>query len=44
MTPGDLAATIFWHFGLDPATEIRDQGGRPHRLADGEPIRALFGA
>ena len=44
VTPGDLAATIFWRFGLDPATEIRDQGGRPHRLADGEPIRALFGA
>jgi hypothetical protein len=44
VTPGDLAATIFWRFGIDPATEIRDQTGRPHRLAAGEPIGQLFGA
>ena len=44
VTPGDLAATIFGRFGLDPATEIHDQNGRPHRLASGEPIRKLFGA
>jgi Protein of unknown function (DUF1501) len=43
VTPGDLAATIFWRFGLDPAAEIRDQGGRPHRLADGRPVVKLFG-
>ena len=43
VTPGDLAATIFWRFGLDPATEVRDQTGRPHRLATGEPLRRLFG-
>ena len=43
VTPGDLAATIFWRFGLDPATEIQDQAGRPHRLATGEPLRRLFG-
>jgi hypothetical protein len=42
VTPGDLAATLFWAFGLDPATEIRDLIGRPYRLADGEPIRRLF--
>ena len=42
VTPGDLAATIFWRFGLDPATEIHDQTGRPHRLASGEPLRRLF--
>ena len=42
VTPGDLAATIYWRFGLDPAVEIRDQGGRPHRLATGEPLRKLF--
>ena len=29
--------------GLDPAAEIRDQAGRPHRLAAGEPARRLFG-
>jgi uncharacterized protein (DUF1501 family) len=42
VTPGDLAATIFWRFGLDPAAEIHDQTGRPHRLASGEPLSRLF--
>jgi hypothetical protein len=42
VTPGDLAATIFWRFGIDPATEVHDQTGRPHRLATGEPLRRLF--
>jgi hypothetical protein len=42
VTPADLAATIFWRFGLDPASEIRDAQNRPYRLADGEPITALF--
>jgi hypothetical protein len=44
VTPGDLAATIFWRFGIDPATEIRDSLGRPHRLAAGDPIKSLFGS
>ncbi len=44
VTPGDIAATIFWRFGLDPASEIHDQTGRPHRLAAGEPLMRLFGA
>jgi hypothetical protein len=43
VTPGDLAATIFWRFGLDPETEVRDQTDRPFRLAVGEPIRKVFG-
>jgi hypothetical protein len=43
VTPADLAATIFWRFGIDPATEVRDQTNRPYRLADGEPIRRVFG-
>jgi hypothetical protein len=42
VTPADLAATIYWSFGLDPATEIRDQTSRPFRLAEGEPLRKLF--
>ena len=42
VTPADLAATIFWRFGLDPSTELRDQTNRPFRLADGEPLRKLF--
>jgi hypothetical protein len=42
VTPGDLAATIFWRFGIDPATEVRDQTDRPFRLAEGQPLSALF--
>lgn len=42
VTPGDIAATIYWRFGLDHAAEIHDQTGRPHRLATGEPIAQLF--
>lgn len=44
VTPGDIAATIFWRFGFDPATEIFDQTGRPYTLATGEPIKAIFGS
>ena len=43
VTPADLAATIFWRFGIDPAAEVRDQTGRPFRLAEGEPLARLFG-
>jgi hypothetical protein len=43
VTPGDIAATIFWRFGLDPATELHDTVGRPFTLAAGEPIYSLFG-
>lgn len=42
VTPGDLAATLFDRFGLDPATEIQDLTGRPYRISEGQPIRALF--
>ena len=42
VTPSDLAATIFWRFGIDPATEIQDMTGRPSRLSDGQPITSLF--
>jgi hypothetical protein len=41
--PADLAAISFWRFGLDLASEIRDLTDRPYRLADGQPIRPLFG-
>jgi hypothetical protein len=43
VTPADLAATLFWRLGLDPAREIIDLTGRPYKLADGQPIRAIFG-
>ncbi len=43
ITPGDLAATLFWRFGLDPRKEMYDLTGRPYKLADGQPIQGLFG-
>lgn len=42
VTPGDIAATIYWRFGINHAAEINDQTGRPHRLTTGEPIQELF--
>jgi hypothetical protein len=42
VSPADLAATVFWRFGLEPASEVRDFTGRPYKLADGHPIQALF--
>jgi hypothetical protein len=42
VTPADLAATIYWRFGFDPAAEVRDQTDRPFRLSEGDPIRRLF--
>jgi hypothetical protein len=43
VTPGDLAATLFWRFGIDAGHEIHDPLGRPSPLAEGRPIRRLFG-
>lgn len=42
MTPADLAATVYWRFGLDPKTEIHDLAGRPFAISTGEPVRELF--
>ena len=42
VTPADLAATIFWRFGIDPSSEIHDLTGRPWRVADGQPLRSVF--
>ena len=42
VTPGDLAATIYWRFGISPNSDILDHTGRPHRLAEGHPIYELF--
>jgi hypothetical protein len=43
VTPGDLAATLFWRFGLDYTTLLHDLKGRPYPLATGQPIEKLFG-
>jgi hypothetical protein len=42
VTPADLAATVFWRFGIDPHQELRDQTDRPFRLSEGQPLRRLF--
>jgi Protein of unknown function (DUF1501) len=42
ISPGELAATLFWRFGLDPATQLHDLRRRPYPLATGEPLRSLF--
>jgi hypothetical protein len=41
--PDDLAATMYHALGLDPATEFVDALGRPLPIADGKPIREIFG-
>jgi len=43
VSPADLAATIFWRFGIDPELEMHDQTLRPFRLAEGRPLTGLFG-
>jgi Protein of unknown function (DUF1501) len=43
VAPADLAATLFWRFGIDPARELSDLTGRPYKLAEGQPITSLFG-
>ncbi len=43
VTPADLAATIYWRFGLDHRSEIHDETGRPYRVSDGRPLTAIFG-
>lgn len=40
--PDDLAATIFYILGIDPATEIYDTANRPLAIAAGEPIHDIL--
>lgn len=39
----DLAATIYDAFGIDPHRLMHDALGRPHVLAEGDPVSGLFG-
>ncbi len=43
VTPDDIAATMFWALGIDPAIEVTDTLGRPLPIAAGKPISAIFG-
>ena len=36
VTPDDVAATMFWALGIDPATEVRDTLDRPLPIAAGQ--------
>ena len=42
VSPGDLAATMYYLLGIDPATEIRDKQDRPLVIADGKPVMAVM--
>jgi hypothetical protein len=42
VSPDDLAATMFWALGIDPATEVYDTLKRPLRIATGDPLTSLF--
>lgn len=43
MSPGDLAATLLWGLGIDPAATIRTPSGRTMRIIrDGNVVRKLF--
>jgi hypothetical protein len=42
VTPEDIAATIYHALGIEPETPIHDQLNRPHTLALGKPIQAIF--
>lgn len=41
-TPADLAATILHLMGVSADEMFRDAEGRPHRITEGTPIRALL--
>ncbi|MFO0845226.1 MAG: DUF1501 domain-containing protein [Gemmataceae bacterium] len=40
---GDLFATLYKGLGIDPATKVRDNLGRPLEIAEGKPVQALLG-
>jgi hypothetical protein len=40
-TIGDVFATVFKGLGLDPATKVRDNLGRPLEITDGKPLKGL---
>jgi hypothetical protein len=42
VTPDDIAATMFWALGIDPATQVRDPLGRPLPIAAGQPVTQIF--
>src|SRR5262249_37430783 len=43
VTPDDVAATMFWALGIDPATEVTDTLGCRSPIGAGKPIESIFG-
>jgi hypothetical protein len=41
--PEDIAATLYWALGIDPASEVVDTQSRPLPISQGTPITSLFG-
>jgi hypothetical protein len=41
--PEDIAATLFWALGIDPASEVHDTQKRPLAISTGQPIQSIFG-
>ncbi len=42
VSPADISATILDALGIDPATSVAAEDGRPHRLSEGRAIRELW--
>jgi hypothetical protein len=42
VSPDDIAATMFWALGIDPATIVYDTLNRPLPIAAGKPITRIF--
>lgn len=40
--PEDIAATLYWALGIDPASEVVDTQSRPLPISQGNPVTALF--
>jgi uncharacterized protein (DUF1501 family) len=40
--PDDLAATLYYLFGIDPETEVLDRNARPLPIAKGKPVTGIF--
>ena len=41
--PDDLAATMFYLLGIDPATVVQGNGDRPVTITDGKPVMDVMG-
>lgn len=40
--PDDLAATIFYLLGIDPATQVYASGNRPVQISEGKPVLGVL--